>query len=117
MNRWIAPSALALIATCSPLLAATSQGADTKPTQSGIVVQGENGTKWCCPDGKKGPKCEQGVSTLPVGAACNFASALVVDEGITPAMSDRGRTALKPQAEAPRLTPAAQPAVRAASGK
>ena len=40
----------------------------------GVIIKGENGTKWCCPPpGTKGPNCEQGVSTLPQGKLCNFA--------------------------------------------
>lgn len=117
MNRLALMSALALLAGSSPLLAATSQAGGPKPTQSGIVVAGENGTKWCCPDGKKGPKCEQGVDSLNVGDPCNFASALVVDEGITPAMSDRGPAVLKPQAEDPSLAPAAPRGSRTATQK
>ncbi len=44
--------------------------------KEGFIVKGDNGTKWCCPPpspGKKGPDCEKGASTIPVGKRCNFA--------------------------------------------
>ena len=45
--------------------------------KSGIIVKGENGTKWCCGDGVKGDTCEKGASSIPSGANCNFASRTV----------------------------------------
>ena len=51
--------------------------------KEGKIVTGNNGTKWCCPGGVKGDGCEKGVSTIPDGAACNFASKTVaIGEGI-----------------------------------
>ena len=44
--------------------------------KAGVIVKGENGTKWCCVDGVKGDTCEKGASSIPVGANCNFASRL-----------------------------------------
>jgi hypothetical protein len=41
--------------------------------KSGKIVNGENGTKWCCVDGKTGDSCVKGASSVPVGVACNFA--------------------------------------------
>ena len=107
MNRHVPMLAFVLLAGSWSFLAVATQsaGGTPKKTQSGIIVAGENGTKWCCPDGVKGPKCEQGANSTPVGAACNFASALVVDTSITPTMSDRGKAVLKPQAEDPRVAP------------
>lgn len=40
----------------------------------GKTVRGENGTVWCCPDGKKGDGCERGASSTPIGRDCNYAS-------------------------------------------
>ena len=117
MNRYVLLAAFVFFAATSQASAAVSQAGGPKPTQSGIIVAGENGTKWCCPDGVKGPKCEQGADSTPVGEACNFASALVVDEGITPAISDRGKAVLKPQAEDPRQAPAAPSGNQAAPRK
>ena len=33
--------------------------------KSGIIVKGDNGTKWCCVDGVKGDTCEKGASSIP----------------------------------------------------
>lgn len=41
--------------------------------KSGVIVKGENGTKWCCVDGQKGDSCVKGSSSTPAGSACNFA--------------------------------------------
>ena len=45
--------------------------------KEGKIVKGENGTKWCCPNGVKGDGCEKGANSTPAGARCNFASAMV----------------------------------------
>jgi hypothetical protein len=42
--------------------------------KEGTIVQGENGTVWCCQNGQKGKGCEQGTAGTPIGAACNFAN-------------------------------------------
>jgi hypothetical protein len=73
MNRFILIAVSLALVGLSPLAQA----------KEGVIVKGENGTKWCCPKGEKGPDCEKGASTIPVGARCNFASLLIpVDPGV-----------------------------------
>lgn len=68
MNRSILIAVAVVLASASPWAMA----------KEGTIVQGENGTKWCCPNGEKGPHCEKSLSNgTPVGARCNFASLLV----------------------------------------
>lgn len=70
--------------------------------KEGTIVKGENGTKWCCPGGVKGPDCEKGASTIPEGARCNFASLLVPVDPPTPVKphtpSTRGQSLAAPKA-------------------
>lgn len=68
MNR------LVVLATCA-LLSLTAGVCHAK---EGKIVKGENGTKWCCPNGKKSDSCEKGANSTPVGARCNFASVYVL---------------------------------------
>jgi hypothetical protein len=42
--------------------------------KTGVIVKGENGTKWCCVDGVKDDTCVKGASSIPTGKRCNFAS-------------------------------------------
>jgi hypothetical protein len=60
-----------LIAVGAAFLAFLTTEASAK---TGIIVKGENGTKWCCVGGVKGDTCEKGASSIPTGAGCNFAS-------------------------------------------
>lgn len=55
-------------------IAALSLSTTGSFAKSGIIVKGENGTKWCCVGGVKGDTCEKGASSIPAGANCNFAS-------------------------------------------
>jgi hypothetical protein len=90
-NRLVLMSAFALLACASPLAVAKN-----------VVIQGERGTRWCCPDGKKGPDCKQFPASVPLGAECRLNIAIVPDPGITPAQApvrDRHELTLKPVAE------------------
>lgn len=64
MNRRLLMTSLALLG----LAAGVSHAKD------GLIVKGNNGTKWCCPGGKISDGCEKGASSTPVGAHCNFAA-------------------------------------------
>ena len=75
-NRLVLISAFALLACTSPLAAAKN-----------VVIQGERGTRWCCPDGKKGPDCKQFPASVPLGADCKLNIAIVPDPSITPAQA------------------------------
>jgi hypothetical protein len=58
-------------AVAAVLFTLLTSNASAKP---GIIVKGENGTRWCCVEEQKGLTCEKGASSIPVGANCNFAS-------------------------------------------
>ncbi|RDZ26455.1 hypothetical protein [Lysobacter silvisoli] len=90
MKRLVLISAFVLFACGSPLVMAKN-----------IVIKGERGTRWCCPDGKKGPDCEKFPDSVPLGANCRLNIAIAPDPGITPQAPVRdGRdTTLKPVAE------------------
>lgn len=75
MNRCTLFAVAVVLASVSPWAVA----------KQGVIVQGENGTKWCCPKGEKGPDCNKGASTIPVGARCNFADLLVPIDPTAPA--------------------------------
>ncbi len=52
--------------------------------KEGKIVTGDHGTKWCCPNGKKGDGCVKGASSIPNGAACSFATkAVPIGVGLT----------------------------------
>lgn len=80
MHRIASISGITLFAM---LAIAPSSASATRPVagnQEGIIVAGENGTKWCCPGGVKSDKCEKGADSTPVGAACSFASKAVIPQ-------------------------------------
>lgn len=90
-NRLVLISAFALLACTSPLAAAKN-----------VVIQGERGTRWCCPDGKKGPDCKQFPASVPLGADCKLNIVIAPDPSITPAQAparDSHELMLKPVAE------------------
>ena len=72
MNALIKTGMLLLVLAlgCSDKAASGGAGPMAK---EGVIVKGENGTKWCCPDGKKSDKCVKGDSSTPAGKRCNFA--------------------------------------------
>lgn len=89
-NRLVLISAFALLACSSP-----------PATAKNVVIKGERGTRWCCPDGKKGPDCKLFDSSVPLGSDCRLDIAIVPDTGFTPTQAparNSGMT-LKPQAE------------------
>ncbi|KRD76841.1 hypothetical protein [Lysobacter sp. Root983] len=90
-NRWVLISAFALLACASPLALAKN-----------VVIQGERGTRWCCPDGKKGPDCKQFPAGVPLGADCKLNIVIAPDPSITPTQApvrDSHELTLKPVAE------------------
>lgn len=96
LNR-LALNRLALI-SAFVLLAGTSSLAMAK----NVVIQGERGTRWCCPDGKKGPDCKEFPASVPLGADCTLKFAIAPDPSITPVPTptrDRHEMKLKPVAE------------------
>jgi hypothetical protein len=103
MNRLVS-NRLVLISAFA-LLACSSQPATAK----NVVIKGERGTRWCCPDGKKGPDCKLFDSSVPLGSDCRLDIAIVPDAGFTPAQAPArdSEMTLKPQAEV-------KPAVRGA---
>ena len=109
MNHALSISAAALLvfaSAASPDVFAARVNGDGK-TQDGIIVAGENGTKWCCPGGVKSDKCEQGDDKTPVGEHCNFASKI----GVIPQLPPRSRNPINIQAIEADAPPAkAQPA-------
>ncbi|MEH6418591.1 hypothetical protein [Pseudomonas sp. CGJS7] len=98
MNRFVLILVSFVLAGASPLALA----------KEGVIVQGENGTKWCCPKGEKGPDCEKGASTIPVGARCNFASLLVPVDPATPVKPVRPVVRGEAKAAAPRAAAAVE---------
>lgn len=91
MNRLALISAFVLLACNSPWALAKN-----------VVIQGENGTRWCCPDGKKGPDCKEFPADVRLGADCTLKFAIAPDPSITPAQTparDRHEMELKPAAE------------------
>ncbi|KRA81755.1 MULTISPECIES: hypothetical protein [unclassified Lysobacter] len=91
MNRFVLTAAFVLIACASQQAMAKN-----------IIIAGERGTKWCCPDGVKSDKCQQFPSGVPLKKECRLNIAVAPDTnlnpGQTPTDGHREMT-LKPVAE------------------
>jgi hypothetical protein len=67
-TRKVAHSLLIALSAASTIFISTDTFA-----KEGKIITGNNGTKWCCVGGVNGDTCNQGSSTIPNGADCDFA--------------------------------------------